>query len=211
LADRLKALRLAAGYAKARHFARELGISENRYTRYERGEAEPDFDLMRTICAKLGTTPNELFGWRPAGTSVAPVAAASSAFAGPGFAEPPLAPLSDDKSPSDAATSSSTLVELAAWRLASAFGDAGVGLEPLPPGDAPLGSLRLTAELFLQLRQAPLATVARLLRGLDVARLTPERQAALSQEIEAFVALQAQSLDDRTTASTTPAQPPVTR
>ncbi len=189
LADRLKALRLSSGYAKARHFARELGISENRYTRYERGEAEPDFALLRTICEKLGATPNELFGWSEAPARRAfterdgPVVARA-----PGFAEEQPSPL---EPPPDSAgappTSLPPAAEMAAWRLASAFGGTGFGDHGASAQPAPLAPLRLTADIFLRLRQYPLATVARLLREMDYAALPPERQAMLSKEIEAFV------------------------
>jgi transcriptional regulator with XRE-family HTH domain len=59
-ASRLKAARLSRGYLSARQFARAIGIDENRYTRYERGEIEPGFAILLRICTALGTTPNEL-------------------------------------------------------------------------------------------------------------------------------------------------------
>ncbi len=39
---RLKSLRLSAGFRTARAFAEALELDENRYTRYERGEVEPN-------------------------------------------------------------------------------------------------------------------------------------------------------------------------
>lgn len=61
-ARRLRALRVPRGFATARAFALALGIDENRYTRYERAEVEPDLALIRHICEVLGVTPNELLG-----------------------------------------------------------------------------------------------------------------------------------------------------
>ncbi len=61
-AQRLRRLRIERGYKRARHLAESLGIDENRYTRYERAETEPDISLLSQICSKLAVTPNTLFG-----------------------------------------------------------------------------------------------------------------------------------------------------
>lgn len=59
-AARLKNLRRRSGYATARGFAIALGISENRYTRYERAEVEPDLYLISRICKILNVTPSDI-------------------------------------------------------------------------------------------------------------------------------------------------------
>lgn len=59
-ARRLKELRVPRGFPTARSFALALGIDENRYTRYERAEVEPDLSLIARICGLLGITPNDL-------------------------------------------------------------------------------------------------------------------------------------------------------
>jgi transcriptional regulator with XRE-family HTH domain len=61
-ARRLRELRIPRGYKTARKFAITLGIDENRYTRYERAEVEPDLTMLMRICETLRITPNELFG-----------------------------------------------------------------------------------------------------------------------------------------------------
>ena len=61
-AKRLREQRVQRGFARARSFAHALGIDENRYTRYERAEAEPDLTLIHKICETLRVTPDELFG-----------------------------------------------------------------------------------------------------------------------------------------------------
>lgn len=58
----LKEARLARGFRTARSLAKALSIDENRYTRYERAEVEPDLSLIRRICEALNITPNELLG-----------------------------------------------------------------------------------------------------------------------------------------------------
>ena len=61
-ARRLRELRVPKGYRTARSLARALSIDENRYTRYERAEVEPDLELLIRICETLGVTPNDLLG-----------------------------------------------------------------------------------------------------------------------------------------------------
>lgn len=59
-AQRLRAIRIPRGFKTARSFAEALEIDENRYTRYERAEVEPDLQLLMRICNLLGATPNDL-------------------------------------------------------------------------------------------------------------------------------------------------------
>ncbi|MEM7750556.1 MAG: helix-turn-helix transcriptional regulator [Pseudomonadota bacterium] len=60
LSKRLKSLRQARGFKTARSFASQLDIHENRYTRYERAEVEPDLELLVKFCSVLRITPNDL-------------------------------------------------------------------------------------------------------------------------------------------------------
>jgi DNA-binding XRE family transcriptional regulator len=59
-ARHLRELRVLRGYRTARSLAQALGIDENRYTRYERAEVEPDLGLLMKICEVLALTPNDL-------------------------------------------------------------------------------------------------------------------------------------------------------
>lgn len=116
-AGRLRRLRQERGYAAARHFAQALGIPENRYTRYERGDSEPDLDDLYLFFEHLPASPNELFGVEGG----KPLAKQP-----PGFASGPQEPL--DRSPDTARGSGhSTTIEpprrsdadAAAWHLAT--------------------------------------------------------------------------------------------
>jgi transcriptional regulator with XRE-family HTH domain len=60
LSKRLRVLRVARGYDTARAFARALQIKEDRYTRWERAETEPDITNILRICQVLNVDPNEL-------------------------------------------------------------------------------------------------------------------------------------------------------
>ena len=50
---RLRKARKAAGYDSAQQFAGVLGKEPHTYRYYERGEAEPDYDTLTTICQLL--------------------------------------------------------------------------------------------------------------------------------------------------------------
>jgi len=56
----LRRARESAGYSHAADFARVIGLEENRYRHYERGTAEPGFELLCKICQILDVEPNDL-------------------------------------------------------------------------------------------------------------------------------------------------------
>jgi transcriptional regulator with XRE-family HTH domain len=58
---RLRARRISAGFDTARAFAQALGVEEDRYTRWERAETEPDFTHIMRICQVLRITTDDLF------------------------------------------------------------------------------------------------------------------------------------------------------
>lgn len=64
-ARRLKQMRIPRGFPTARSFANALEIDENRYTRYERAEVEPDLSLIAKICRVLNVSPNDLLDFTP--------------------------------------------------------------------------------------------------------------------------------------------------
>ena len=68
-ARRLRELRVPRGFRTARSLARALGIDENRYTRYERAEVEPDLSLLVRICEVLGIAPNDMLAEAMRGNS----------------------------------------------------------------------------------------------------------------------------------------------
>ena len=66
VAKRLRELRGLRGFETARAFAQALGVEEDRYTRWERAETEPDFTHIIRICQVLSITTDELFSPRTA-------------------------------------------------------------------------------------------------------------------------------------------------
>ena len=59
--ERLKMLRLGAGYSSAERFAKKIGMKPMTYRTYERGTRQPTLQSLVTICEGLGITPNHLF------------------------------------------------------------------------------------------------------------------------------------------------------
>lgn len=58
----IKALRDAAGKGQIA-FARDIGLSQPVYARYEKGDREPTLNELIRIARVLGTTPNVLLGF----------------------------------------------------------------------------------------------------------------------------------------------------
>lgn len=58
--DFLKEKRLAKGYSQAQ-VANLLGISQQRYSRYELGQREPGLDFIIDVANVLGFKPGEFF------------------------------------------------------------------------------------------------------------------------------------------------------
>lgn len=57
---RLRTARKKAGFTSAQKFANFAGLEPHTYRRYERGDAEPNFEALVRICEALGVTANDL-------------------------------------------------------------------------------------------------------------------------------------------------------
>jgi transcriptional regulator with XRE-family HTH domain len=178
--SRLRQLRQERGYAAARHFAQALGLPENRYSRYERGDSEPDIELIYAFCEKLPASPDELFGFdAPASMQ--------------GFSSGPQALLKRADQPIDdhdrhATSPANPLMatEAAAWRLAATLARLKSGRAASEPAN--LAELRATAQLFAALRNDPYETVARLVDGPEIAGLAVSATREVEMAIEQFLA-----------------------
>ncbi|WP_299477061.1 helix-turn-helix transcriptional regulator [uncultured Paracoccus sp.] len=58
--QRLKAARMKR-YPSAQQFANAAGIEPHTYRKYERGQAECNFETLTRFCELLDITPNDLF------------------------------------------------------------------------------------------------------------------------------------------------------
>lgn len=157
-ARRLREFRIARGFKTARSLARALGIDENRYTRYERAEVEPDLVLIQRICETLRVTPNDLFGTADEVQKGEPTYAMSAASDITGFAEPE-ASLMAGASP-DVRMRRDTVT----WTLACAVAELQVKTEDSAlPNATPLATLQRAARLFADLERRPFAAVSEIL------------------------------------------------
>lgn len=64
---RLAALRAANGFAKIRHFATDMGVDEDRYSKWEKGENTLPPYAAIAICKRYGVTTEWLYRGIPDG------------------------------------------------------------------------------------------------------------------------------------------------
>lgn len=186
LGEQLRRLRLAKGYRTVRAFAKSLGISENRYGRYERGEAVPKPAMLSKICRGLGITPNELYAWQPGQEPSTP--ARGRALDLLGFGESDGHGGAGNVYTTEPSTGANTTGERAMWRFASALVEAGRHSSQDDMGAKQLDRLRAAAVIFLELKSSPLETMARALQAPELQALPPELDARLATEVQAFLA-----------------------
>ncbi len=174
-ARRLREFRVARGFKTARSLAHALDIDENRYTRYERAEVEPDIKLIQQICETLGLSPNDLLGTPVPRQAAAPRPAASAAVSG--FSEPEPVPFNPSAGERDRT----------AWLLACAVADLRATEANLAPeGASPLATLQQAARLFADLQSRPYAAVTDILLHPAVAQAPVKEARRIETLIEAL-------------------------
>jgi len=173
-AQRLRAIRIPRGYKTARSFANALDIDENRYTRYERAEVEPDLQLLMKICGLLGATPNDLLcdtiGMQPLDVEM-PMGFAERAVGG-GYqptAQAIYAPAAQQRSAPDSLGEARRAV---AWELAAVVAMLEARAEGLDPETlSQMDRLRRIAALHARIDANPFAFLGDLpdhLNGIEV-------------------------------------------
>src|SRR5262245_14425462 len=173
-AKRLRTLRAQRGYERARHFAKALGIEENRYTRYERAEVEPNLTLLFEICQTLAITPNELMGFADGvdGRS-------------PSLADGPAAARREARSAPEVNAGSD--LRARAWQLATEAAQLQTELRGATKAAFdPLRLVRETGRLYSRLEQDPFGTVADIVEGPALQDLTRDRKVKLAALIAAY-------------------------
>jgi transcriptional regulator with XRE-family HTH domain len=181
-ARRLRELRVPRGFRTARSLARALEIDENRYTRYERAEVEPDLAMIRKICETLKVSPNDLLGATTEPT------------------EPPAAPGLQPGAPGGSGTASGErapgapiATAAAAWSLAEAVvrlrRENKQGVHPTSPASAqsPLADVGEIGDLYRSIMQQPFETISLLSTEPTVATAPPSRALDLRRHIDKFV------------------------
>ncbi len=170
-ARRLRELRVPKGFKTARSFARALGIDENRYTRYERAEVEPDLALLRKICELLRILPNDLLG----GEGVDDGALL------PGFAE-------SGSPPAGTFEGAPVLCALqrCAWRLAQQIAVLQSEQDRANGNSQALEVVKHSCATYDGLMQRPYETISQLVRHPSIDAATPQQADLLRALIDQF-------------------------
>lgn len=185
-AQRLRAIRIPRGFKTARSFAKALGIDENRYTRYERAEVEPDLQLLLRMCELLKATPNDLL----CDTIGSPPVDATIPY---GFADRPAAHFEAGPRAKTAPDASADDVRKAiAWQLAETVALVKARRQ-MADTDAlsAIEKLRLIGPLFACVNTDPFSFLANLpgeLDGIAVDREAETRIGTLSEKLLAALA-----------------------
>lgn len=75
-AKRLRKARVARGYTSAQKFSALIGLEPHTYRKYERGQSEPNFEILVRICEQLKIETSELIPVSEKGVSNSRSAAA---------------------------------------------------------------------------------------------------------------------------------------
>jgi len=174
-AKRLRTLRAQRGYERARHFAKALGIEENRYTRYERAEVEPNLTLLFEICQTLAITPNELMGFADGAVDGRSLS----------LADGPAAARREARSAPEVNAGSD--LRALAWQLATEAAQLQTELRGATKAAFdPLRLVRETGRLYSRLEQDPFGTVAEIVEDPALQDLTGDRKVKLATLIAAY-------------------------
>lgn len=174
-ARRLREFRVARGFKTARSLAVALDIDENRYTRYERAEVEPDIKLIQQICKTLNLSPNDLLG--SPGALPLPSLHHSGGARAAGFAEAERAPFDVPVGQRDRT----------AWLLACAVADLQEKTAAAPAeGASRLATLQRAARLFADLEKRPYAAMSDMLLDPAIAQAPPKDARRIETLIEAL-------------------------
>ncbi len=171
-ARRLRALRLARGFDKAKAFATAIGVQQNTYTRYERGEAEPNIETLQRIWIALDQPACSLFGDVP----IAPA----------GFAETAPLPMAPTP-PAAVANAAIARRDALAWKLAEIGAD--LATARTLPRPTRLDRLRRVAVRFESLKSDPFAAASHLIAEAERASLGAGAQQSLAAAADAFLAV----------------------
>lgn len=145
--------------------AADLGIDENRYTRYERAEVEPDLTLIAQMCTLLEVDAGELLGMTKLGATAGPVGGLADSAQSPFVAQAGAGP--DALARREALWAFALMVADIEERLIAQQRDR--------TADEPAAIKRAAAH-FEALTQDPFGATATLVRQLDFQRLTPQER-----------------------------------
>jgi len=184
-ARRLRELRIPRGFKTARRLAIALGIDENRYTRYERAEVEPDLSMLMRICDTLEISPNELFGAsgnsQPAPMGGFGESSKNGEFVG-GAENAPGRPGGKVAKQNAEADKRQAL----AWQLARELALVESGSEPSRRGNA-IQTVQRTSRLFKEIEADPFEFVTKRVETPPLTTLEPKAQARIVALMEGLI------------------------
>ncbi len=181
-ARRLRELRIPRGFRTARKLAQALGIDENRYTRYERAEVEPDLTMLMRICSTLEISPNDLFG---IAESQVPV---PSGFGESSRNEDTPVGGNRSRTASPKAARPADRRHALAWQLARELAQIETEAEPSRRnGGTMLQTVQRTSRLFKEIESDPFAFVARRVETPPLTTLEPKEQARIVALMERLI------------------------
>lgn len=160
-----------------RAFAAKLGIKENRYARYERGDVRPRPAMLHLICKSLGVAPEDLLKpvSRPA------IRQETAGRAATGFAERPR-PTELDAS-NDNGPAQRHRLSARVWRLSAVLARA---------RGSSSADIRGVATIYRHLRDDPIGQLASLAAEMEEKAWTGK----LKSEIKVAIAAILQHFDD---------------
>jgi transcriptional regulator with XRE-family HTH domain len=183
--SRLREMRKQAGFRSARALAQVLGIDENRYTRYERAEVEPNLQLIVRICGELHTSPNTLLGFeaggagpdraqQPPGFAEGASQAGFEAASGHGRSAQPPSP--DAQTP-----------DAAYWHVAELVADLMLADTAAPSSD--LQRLSAASQVFTRIKADPFGFAAEVVNDPAVKQAPAGHQDQLAERLSAAIQL----------------------
>jgi transcriptional regulator with XRE-family HTH domain len=204
-ANRLRIMRKERGFKTAKSFAEALGVDQNTYTRYERGEVEPNIGLLERIWDLLQLPSNGLIGHgKDAGHSSLAMRLRDGAIAANQSASGRFAfGLSDGGDPAryvvdmaDAAPQSKTQLgrqNALAWRIAQQLAHLGVGTPPDVKKGEPSATMRATADMYQMLTTNPFEAVSVVSRDTVWLKTNDGERASIAHQLEQFAATAAKA------------------
>jgi transcriptional regulator with XRE-family HTH domain len=180
-ASRLRELRIPRGFKTARKLAQALGIDENRYTRYERAEVEPDLTMLMRICSTLEISPNDLFG---VADSQVPV---PSGFSESSRNEESASTGGRSRTASPKAGRPADQRHALAWQLARELAQIEAEVEPARRNGTTFQTVQRTSRLFKEIEADPFAFVSRRVEMPPLTTLEPKAQARIVALMERLI------------------------
>ncbi len=194
--QRLRKLRIARGFTKARHIATKLGVNENTYSRYERGLNVPSLQLLKLICVTLDASIYDLLPYTgkshraPSSLMVPATSAGCAVLEGPPQACATVGELRLDSQiwQTQPKPKCDLYLEcsMSAWAVAEVAAKLPSG--KLSTHNERVSSLAIAASIYLKLKSDPFGTISLIVEDLKVSGADAEVWDRISRSVDQFAA-----------------------